>query len=292
MKRKISAYSVICFIILFLYCLLFFTALIWGLVTSVKTRIDYASNIIGFPTAGWQFVNYSRAFENFFYEITTANGKLTYYYFDMLINSILYAVGCTFFATMVPCLVAYATSKYKFRLNKYINGAVIFAMAVPIVGALPSEIRVAQALGFYDKLVGMWLMKANFLGMYYLIFQANFKAISWEYAESVFIDGGGHYTVLFRIMLPLSKTTIWVIAMLLFITFWNDYQTPLMFLPSMPTAAMGLFKFRFMNISQANFGGVPMQMTGCIILMLPMLILFIFIKDKMMGNLTVGGLKG
>ncbi|MBP5467228.1 MAG: carbohydrate ABC transporter permease [Clostridia bacterium] len=165
-------------------------------------------------------------------------------------------------------------------------------MAVPIVGALPSEIRIARALGFYDNLIGMWLMKANFLGMYYLIFQANFKSLPWEYAESVFIDGGGHYTVLFKIMLPLSKTTIWVVAMLLFIQFWNDYQTPMMFIPSMPTAAIGLYKFRFVNISQANFGGVPMQMTGCIILMLPMMILFMFIKDKMMGNLTLGGLKG
>lgn len=291
-KRKKGVYVVVCFTVLLAYSLIFGISILWAFMTSVKDRLDYASNMLWLPKYGWQFSNYARAFQNFFYQVTTARGIITYYYWDMLINSLLYAVGCTFFATMVPCLVAYATAKYKFRFNKYINGAVIFAMAVPIVGALPSEIKVAQALGFYDNLLGMWLMKANFLGMYYLIFQATFKSMPWEYAESVFIDGGGHYTVLFKIMLPLCKTTVWVVAVLLFITFWNDYQTPLMFLPSMPTAAMGLYKFRFVNLSQEKFGGVPMEMTGSMILMLPMIVLFILLKDKMMGNLAMGGLKG
>lgn len=302
-KRKISVYSVIGFIVLALYCALLLLFFVWAIVSSLKTEMDFFFAPLSLPSkkGGWQWKNYAVAFRymkivnDVIYNGLPASETFTL--MDMFVNSLLYSLGCTFFATMVPCLVAYATVKYKFRLNKYIVGAVLFAMAVPIVGSLPSEIKIAKAVGLYDQMWGLWLMKANFLGMYFLVFQAHFKSIPWEYAESVFIDGGNHYTVLFRIMLPLSVPTFLAIGLLLFISFWNDYQTPLTFLPSRPTAAFGLYHFTYLDNTTdpktgLNLSSIPMRLTGCIILMIPILIVFILLKNKIMGNLTIGGLKG
>ena len=133
-------------------------------------------------------------------------------------------------------------------------------------------------------------MKMNFLGMYFLVFYATFKSLSWGYAESAFIDGASHWTVMTRIMLPLVKTSFLAIFILNFIVYWNDYQAPMLYLPSYPTMAYGLFYMKF--IATQGFGKIPMQLTGCIILSIPSLVLFIAFQGKLMGNLTVGGLKG
>lgn len=87
------------------------------------------------------------------------------------------------------------------------------------------------------------------------------------------------------------KSVVLATFVLNFIAFWNDYQTPLIYLESYPTAAVGMFSFSY--AASSNGASLPnMQMTGCVILFLPVFILFIALKDLFMGNLTVGGLKG
>ena len=133
----------------------------------------------------------------------------------------------------------------------------------------------------------MYILQANFLGMYFLVFYATFRSLSWEYAEAAFVDGASHFTVMTRIMLPLVKSTILAVGVMVFIGFWNDYQTPMIYMPSHATISFGLFQFT--NAS----GGSPSEVPAAsIVVMLPMLIIFIILKDKFIGNLTVGGIKG
>ena len=88
-------------------------------------------------------------------------------------------------------------------------------------------------------------------------------------------------------MLPLVKSTILAVGVMVFIGFWNDYQTPMIYMPSHATISFGLFQFT--NAS----GGSPSEvLAASIVVMLPMLIIFIIFKDKFIGNLTVGGIKG
>lgn len=177
------------------------------------------------------------------------------------------------------------------KLNKFIYGTVIVGMILPIVGALPSSIQVCKALGIFDTMIGMWIMKANYMGTYFLVFYGTFKSLSNEYKEAAIIDGASDYCVLFKIVFPLVKSVMLATFVLNFIAFWNDYQTPLIYLESYPTAAVGMFSFSY--AASSNGASLPnMQMTGCVILFLPVFILFLALKDLFMGNLTVGGLKG
>ena len=163
-------------------------------------------------------------------------------------------------------------------------------MMIPIVGSYPSEINMLQKLGLYNTLVGAWIQKANFLGMYYLVFYAAFKGLAKDYSEAAEMDGASEFTVMTRIMLPLVRNAYFTVFLVKFVEFWNDYQIPLLYLPSRPTLSYGLYYVS--NYTANMISTVPMRMAGCIIILIPILVLFIAFNDKLMGNITLGGVKG
>ncbi len=284
------AVAIVVFVIFVLYTVLLLLMFVWALINSLKANDVFALNCVT-PVGATHFENYINAFNGI--KMIATIGGVEYYITmpEMFLNSVIYAVGTAFFATVTPMLVAYVTAKYRNKFNHVIYGIVLFAMITPIVGNLPSQIQVAKALGLFNNHFGQWFLSMTFLGTYYLIFYSIFKGVSWGYAESAFIDGAGHFTVLFRIMLPLVSNTFLVVFVLNFIGQWNNYQTPLIFLPSYPTVAVGIQYFRDNPIGGAQFRGVPMQLAGGIMVMLPVIVLFTALGNKLVGNLTMGGMK-
>lgn len=271
--------------VLTLYSLILFSLLYLTIVTSFKSLPDLMNNKAGLPQK-WIFQNYIDAFSMF--NVTLKNKRVVYLG-EMFWNTILYAGGSAFFATLVPCLMAYCCAKFNVSLNKFIYGTVIVGMILPIVGALPSSIQICKALGIFNTMIGMWIMKANYMGTYFLIFYATFKSLSDEYKEAAIIDGANDYYVLLKIIFPLVKTVMLAVFTLNLISFWNDYQTPLIYLESYPTAAVGMFRFG----GSSNGASLPnIQMTGCMILFIPIFVFYMAFRDLFIGNLTVGGLKG
>lgn len=277
------------FIVLTVYVLSMCVLFLWSFVSSFKSRINFVEDPIGFPTK-WMFSNYSKAFSEIKVLIPDGDGVKYVRIFEMILNSLLYSIGCTLISVFTICIMAYAVARYNYKMSKIIYSIVIIAMILPIVGALPSKIQIVKALGLYNSLIGLYIMNASFLGLYFLIFYAQFKSFDKGYSEAAFVDGASHYTVLFKIMMPLVMTTFYVICLLQFIDYWNDYMTPLIFLSSRPTLAYGLLEYQLSNANGVD--SVPMKLAGCMILTLPILVLYLLFQDKMMGNLTVGGLKG
>ena len=163
---------------------------------------------------------------------------------------------------------------------------VYLVQEIPIVGSLPSQIQVAQGLHIYNTVWGMWLQSASFLGLYFLVFYETFASLPNSFFEAARLDGAGDLSLLFRIALPLAGNVFLTIFLLNFITYWNDYQTPLLFLKSMPVLSYGLYL-----ITQSN-AYVPMIMAAATVVLVPVIVIFIFANKKLMGNLTVGGIKG
>lgn len=273
--------------VLIAYTIFMFSILFFTVATSLKFNPDYLVDPIGFSPLYFQ--NYKNAFSAF-YQIVK-NGKEVVYLGDMLLYSLIYALSCALGHMIVTSVVSYLVAKYKVWLNKFVYTTVIIAMVLPVVGALPSQIQMAKTFGLYNTLFGPCVMQSSYLGMYFLVFYATFKGLSDEYIEAATIDGAGQFTVMFRIVFPLVKTSMFAVFVLLFIGYWNDYSTPLIYMFDYPTAAVGLFNFVY-NPSQAGTATIPLRMAGCMILFLPIFFLFIFFKDIFMGNLTVGGLKG
>ena len=291
-KKKIqfSVLSTITFVLLLAFSIFLFALMFWGLVNSLKDRFDFKyNNLFGFPES-WMWEHYISVFSHMYKRVEHGLGFRTVYLEEMYLNSILYAGGCAICQTMCACITAYMTSKYRYKFSSVINFVVILAMIMPIVGALPSEMRIVRALNLHDSIVGQWILKANFLGMYYLIFQATFKSMPNEFSEAAVMDGASDLKRLVYIALPLATNTIFTVILIQFIAFWNDYQIPLLYLPTHPTVSYGLYYFVYENPDN-DLSSVPMRLAGCYLMMLPVLILFIIFRNKMIGNISMGGLK-
>lgn len=291
-RTRFTPTTIILMSVLILYSVSLLLPILWGLSTSLKTDLDFYLNPFWLPDGwfwNWQWSNYSYAFMNFVVKVEAGSGFRIIYMEEMFLYTILYALGCAFFQSFVCCVVAYMVVKFDYFFSKVIYTVVIVAMILPIVGSLPSEIQMSRALGFFDSIWGMWIMKSHFLGMYFLVFHAMFRGIPKEFADAARVDGAGNFQVLFSIMMPLVRNTLFTVILLNFIGYWNDYQVPLIYLPSYPTIAYGLYLFNFSTIN--SLSTIPMKITGCMIMMLPILIVFLIFRNRLIGNISIGGLK-
>lgn len=296
--KKISVLNICLFLILIAYCVSLFLPMIWALFTSVKEQYDFLDHPLDLPQK-YIFENFGTVLEEF--EVNASvnvnvDGETIlvqekHDFGQMVINTLLYVGGSAFVATLIPCITAYACAKFpKKKMSGIIYAIVIATMIIPIVGSYPSEITMLKNLGIYNTLAGAWIQKANFLGMYFLVFHAAFKGLAREYSEAAEIDGANEFTIMTRVMLPLVRNAFFTVFLIKFVEFWNDYQIPLLYLPSRPTLSYGLYFVS--NYTGNTISTVPLRMAGCLIILLPILVLYIAFKEKLMGNITMGGVKG
>ena len=298
-KRKIfSILGLVIGAVLACYLLsLVFIVLFGGVFTSLKNPNGGGNyiwgNEFGLPKGAiweWEWANFPSVLSKLRVILKNDTRQWSVNFIGMVINTVTYTLGGAVISTMTPCLVAYAVAKCKFKFNAVIEFIVIMAMAVPVIGAYPSEIQVLKTLNLYDTWLGAAIQKMNFLGVYFLVFLATFRGISDSYAEAAYIEGAGEYRVMFTIMLPLAKNLIMTVLLMLFVQYWNDYQYPLLYLYSKPTLAYGMYYLTHLN-RDTETNNDPMKMAGSIMLFVPILILFTCFKDTLMQNLSLGGLK-
>lgn len=287
-KKNVNVLMIVAFLLLSLYFLSLLVPSVWMFYTSFKGSLDYLENPLNLPPK-WHFENIATAFKYFRAQKSVDGEMVTVYIEILFLNSLLYAVGSAFVSTLTCCIVAYATSRFRFAFNSVIYWIVIVTMTLPIVGNLPSELQLLKLLGLYDHLYGLWICKANFLGLFYLIFFASFKTIPNDFSEAAHIDGASNIKVLLSIALPLVKSTFMTIMLIKFVEFWNDYTVTLTYMPSVPTIAYGLYTYSFSTIPEIS--NTPMRLVGCLILIVPILIVFVFCHKKLMGNISMGGIK-
>lgn len=288
-KKKKPLFAIITLVVLVIYMISLVLPLIWSLYTSLKDVVDFQIDSI-FPTFPLDFRPYGEAFMNFYKEVDASDGGTKMVTFEgMMFNSIVYSLGCALAQTSVLCVTAYTTSRFNFKFDKVIYNVVIITMILPIVGSLPSELRMAKLFGLYDKLYGMIVMKSHFLGMYYLVFHAMFRGIPKDFDEAAYMDGAGNFTIFFRIILPLASGTFITIALINFINFWNDYTTPLVYMPSYPTIAYGLYEF--VQSPTPDRVKKPVKLAACMLVFIPNFIIFLVFRNKLIGNISMGGLK-
>ena len=292
-KEPFNYLALILFILLLLYSLSLLLPILWTLITSFKSPMEYDfdMNKTGWPE-NFTFENYVAAYRNFYVTVYHEDtGEYSYFYIYQLFgNSLLYSFLCALAATLTPCIVAYAVARFNFKFSKVIYSIVIITMALPIVGSLPSEIQMAKNLGIFDTFIGLFIMKANFLGIYFLVFYAQFKAIPMAYSEAAKIDGASPFRIMVQVILPLCLGTIGTVFLLCFIAYWNDYQIPMVYLPSHPVAAYGMYEFQ--NVKTSEIANTPSRLAGIFIMAAPIVVVFALLNKRLMVNLSVGGIKG
>lgn len=288
-KQKTPLFAIIVLVVLIVYMISLILPMVWALYTSVKGVIDFQIDSI-FPMLPLDFEPYVKAFNSFVMLVDDGKGGTMNVAFEgMMFNSLFYSLGCALIQTSVICVTAYTTSRFNFKFDKVIYNTVIITMILPIVGSLPSELRMARLFGLYDKLYGMFVMKAHFLGMYYLVFHAMFRGIPKDYDEAAYIDGADNFSIFFKIILPLASGTFLTIALINFIGYWNDYTTPLVYMPNHPTVAYGLYEFVQSPVGDRVHK--PVKLAACMLVFIPNFAMFLIFRNKLIGNISMGGLK-
>ena len=287
--KKIFSLEKVILAILFCFlasvCLFLIVPLIWGLITSFKTPVEYTvlENVIGLPE-NWTIENYLNVFKDMYIDVDGFKVTIP----EMYLNSILYAVGGGFVQAFVTCIVAYTIARIDKPFSKFLYAFVLMVSSLQIVGALPSEIQMSKTLGLYDSMLGMYLMKCHFLNVYFLFFYANAKAIPKTMLEAAEIDGANEWQIFFKIGFPQMRGIFLTVFLLFAIAGWNDYQATMVYLPSYPTISYGVFKF-FMTTN--NLTSAPRTITGCMFLLVPMLVLYITCNKRLLQNVRTGGIK-
>ena len=276
-------------IILIAFCISLVFPVIWMIYTSFKDELSYLLDPFSWPE---QFYgeNYPTVIENLQVKVLTQDSVLLYGPLEMILFSFILATGVSFMSVLMPALVSYAVSKYHFFGKNFLFNLGIIVMIIPIVGALPSQMVIYRALGIYNNIVPYILVSASCFGFNFVLLYGSWKSISWSYAEAAFIDGAGHFTVFFRIMIPMQVPIFTTLFVLSFIGSWNDYMAPVVWLPSYPNLAYGMYYFQN-EASRLGFG-IPTVMAGFVVVSIPTAILFICSQRIITREFMVGGLKG
>ena len=298
-KKQLNPLAIIISVLLAVYMITMASTLLWTLLTTLKSKTEYMyydngtgrlGNILWFPKK-ITFENFINAYTHFFVEVEIGDGYYSSFnIFQQFGNSLLYSVGCAAAGTIASLVMGYATARFKYKFSEYIYTFVLITMALPIVGSMPSEIAVTQSLNLFDTMPGIWILRANFLSTYFLIFYAQFKMIPKDYTEAAKIDGANPLSIMLQIIVPLASTTTTTVFVLSFITFWNDFQIPMVYIPSYPVAAYGMFKFQTTPIKE--IAHTPARLAGICLLAFPIVIFYAFFNKKLNVNLSVGGIKG
>lgn len=308
---------VILFVVLALYALIMLSSLLWGLITSLKSSNDFENfgNVIGFPNisvegtpyagipsgrdALLKLANYKIVLEKF-----VITRRAVYYglgpeqivhtckagFGELLVNTLLYTVVGALIYAIMPALTAYLCAKYPYKLSAIIVVVYTLMMCMPIVGSTPFELTFLRNTGLYDNIIGNYIQKMTGSGMYFFVYLAYFKGTSETYREAAQIDGASQLRIMTTIYFPLAIKIIATVFLIQFVALWNDYQTPLLYLPTHPTLAYAVYYVSYEAFEPALYH-TPPRIAGLMLLAVPIVILFAIFKDKLMGDISLGGIK-
>ncbi|TJY42301.1 carbohydrate ABC transporter permease [Cohnella pontilimi] len=211
------------------------------------------------------------------------------YSFRWLLNSLVVAGSVMVFNVVFASMAGFAFSKLRFRGRNVLFAVLLCAMMIPYqVTQVPLYILVVNTFDMENTYGALIL--PGIVTVYNIFLAKQFmSSIPSEILESAKIDGCNQFQIYTKLILPLSKTVLAVMAILTFMESWNTFFWPLLVTNSMEmqTIQVGLKNFRFANTTY--FG--PM-MAGATIAALPMFILFFSLQRYFLEGVTVGAVKG
>lgn len=279
-KTEIVAFSCV-FGLFVLYAILLLVPFVYGVNIALKENgRAFMRDPVG-VTYPFYFVNFVKAFSEL-----KINENTTF--LSMTFNSLWYAAGSTLMSITACTCTAYVVAKYNFKGRGFIYGTALIVMMIPIYGALPAQYKLYTKLSLINS---PFILITSFggFGVYFIYIHAFFKSLSWSYAEAAFIDGASDFRVFITIMVPMMLPSISALAVMNFIGIWNDYSSPLLWLPDMLPLATGLYTFEYNMKFEAN---QPVFFAGVFLSIIPVLLLFVIFQNTIMASVYSGGLKG
>jgi ABC-type glycerol-3-phosphate transport system permease component len=207
-----------------------------------------------------------------------------------VINSGIITLGTIAIVLCIICPAAYAFSKFKFAFSKTLYYLSILGMMIPSVVMLIPIMVLGKTLHLMNSLIGVILpLSALTAPFMLLILKNSIDDHPVELYEAAFVDGCSFFRMLFSIVVPMSKPTLLVIVLFIFMNGWNEYFLPLALLRSPQMMTVTVIPSRFAE----EFGqDLPKIFAGSVMLVLPVVVVYLSIQRYFEAGFTTGAIKG
>jgi multiple sugar transport system permease protein len=263
----------------YLLCLImsigFIFPLVWIFFTAVKTDIEVRTGFSFLPSDGWHW-------ENFIHAWMATN------FARQFLNSMIMAMGVTLGQIFTSALAGYAIARLNFKGKPIVFGAILSTLIIPYqLLVLPIYIMFSKVgwIDTYSALIVPTL--ANAFGVF--LFKQHFETIPISIEEAAKIDGASRWTILWKIIIPISRAPAVTLFLLTFIAEWNDLFKPLIFTSSetMRTVQLGLTVFQ--DQFTTNY---TLLMAAVLFVTAPVLLLFLVGQRQFIEGIARTGAKG
>lgn len=210
-------------------------------------------------------------------------------FFTYLLNTVLVVTAILVLQLILIIPAAYVFARIDFPFSGVVFMLYVIQIMLPLQALIVPNYRVINTLGLVNTRLALIL---PFVGSGYCAFllRQSFMQVPQSLIDSAIIDGCGHFNLIRRVYLPLSKPTLAVFALISIATHWNDYLWPLIITDSdrVRTLTIGLGMF-VQHESGADWG---MLMAATLFITLPLVVLFLFVQRSFIENFMTSGLKG
>ncbi len=266
------------------YALLTFWAVIvlfpfyWMILTSVKSYGSYnAEHVPTFYTLAPTMENYLDAF--------TAVPLARY-----LGNTVIFAVITTAIMVVVITLAAFAFARLKFRGRNLLFTLFLSLMMIPNELVIITNFVTITNMDLRNTFTGLILPSVTSVFYIYLL-KENFEQVPDELYRAAKVDGTSDLKYLCRVLIPICKPTLITIVILKIIECWNSYVWPRLITddPNYYLVSNGIQEIRENGFGREN---IPAMMAAVVVISLPLIILFLLFRKKIMEGVSRGGTKG
>lgn len=253
--------------------------ILWNLTTSFKTNTEIMTSPWSFPKV-LQFENYIRAF---------TKARMA----DYFLNSVFVVALSMALLLILVVPAAYSLTRLNLkRLSKIITNIYIACLFLQVNVLLVSIFILMSKLNMVDSRVGLSIVMVATNIPFNTFFLAGFmKTISKEYEYAAMIDGCSHFSILTKIIVPLSAPAITTVSILSFFSFFNEYILTLVVISSdsKKTLPVGLANLYEVQRYATDWGAL---FAALIIMLAPVLVVYLFGQKSLTRGMGVGGLKG
>lgn len=273
-RNKVTATDALRVVILVTSALLALIPIVWLVLGSFKTPAELSERPPTMLPDSWGLSNYTDALTRFDFA-------------SYLANSVIVTLGATLLTLVINSMAAYALAKYNFRGK---NGLFLLTLAtimIPLQVILIPVYQVVASLGMVNTLWGLIIpAAATPTGVF--ILRQYMLSIPDELIEAARVDGAGEFRIFARIVLPMCRPALAVVAILSIMWRWNDFLWPLVVAQSEAVYTLPVALARFTAEETVPFNLI---IAMSVVTVLPVIILFLFFQRQIVTGIANTGIK-
>lgn len=277
MKKNERAAAIVRTIVVSLIAVLFVVPLVWMVLSSLKTAPEVFARPFHWLPARVQWQNYVTVWMN-------EEASMLRAFANTLYIALFSIIGQMF----ISSLAAYSFAKINFKGKQVVFMLFLSSMMVPSQLTIIPRFMLFKTIGLYNNLWAI-ILPAFFGATSIFMLRQFYMGLPNDLIEAAKIDGAGHLRIFLRIMLPLTKAALMSLIILVFISSWNEYMAPLIFLvkKELYTVSQNIQWYMLDEFKEHN-----LTMAAATSAIVPVVILFIVGQKYFVEGIATSGVKG